>query len=106
MKQTDYPEWPFEKALRTFSAQREELLGTLAALTPDEWELSATVTSYGRASERTLRSYAAGARRAAAHERRFAEPALWSAGAPLATRVPADRAKSAAKSIEWRYEGT
>jgi uncharacterized damage-inducible protein DinB len=58
MKQTDYPEWPFEKALRAFSAKREELLGTLEELTPDEWELSATVTSYGRANERTLRSYA------------------------------------------------
>lgn len=58
MKRTDYPEWPFEEALRAFSAQREELLSTLDALTPDDWERTATVTSYGQANERTLRSYA------------------------------------------------
>ncbi len=58
MKQTDYPEWRFEEAFRAFAAQRGELLRTLDALTPDEWERTATVTSYGQRNERTLRSYA------------------------------------------------
>jgi hypothetical protein len=66
MKQTDYPQWPFEEALRAFSAQREELLSTLGALTPGGWERTATVTSYGQANERTLRSYAS---QLAKHER-------------------------------------
>ena len=66
MKQTDYRQWPFEEALRAFSAQREELLSTLDALTPDGWERTATVTSYGQANERTLRSYAS---QLAKHER-------------------------------------
>jgi hypothetical protein len=66
MKRTDYPEWPFDEAFRAFSAQREELLSTLDALTPDDWERTATVTSYGQANERTLRSYAS---QLAKHER-------------------------------------
>ncbi len=57
MKKTDYPEWPFEAAFSGFSAQREELLSTLNALTPGDWERTATVTSYGQANERTVRSY-------------------------------------------------
>ena len=58
MKRTDYPDWKFAEAFRAFMAQREELLHTLEALTPDDWERSATVTSYGQSNERTLRSYA------------------------------------------------
>ncbi len=67
MKRTDYPEWRFEEALRAFSAQREELLSTLDALTPDDWERTAFVTSYGTVGfDRTLRSYAS---QLAKHER-------------------------------------
>ena len=49
-----------------FIAQRDELLGTLRALRPADWERAATVTSYGQANERTLRSYAS---QLAKHER-------------------------------------
>ena len=66
MQQTDYPQSPFEEALRAFSAQREELLSALDKLTPDDWERPASVTSYGQANERTLRSYAS---QLAKHER-------------------------------------
>lgn len=66
MKRTDYPEWPFEEAFHAFWEQRDELLSTLDALTPDDWERTATVTSYGQANERTLRSYAS---QLAKHER-------------------------------------
>jgi len=58
MKRTDYLDWPFAKAFRAFMAQRKELLRTLEALAPEDWQHSATVTSYGRSNERTLRSYA------------------------------------------------
>lgn len=66
MKRTDYPEWRFEAASRAFAAQREELLATLHALAPGEWERTATVTAYGQANERTLLSYAS---QLAKHER-------------------------------------
>lgn len=67
MKRTDYPDWPFEKALRAFEAQREELLRTLEVLTPDDWERTAFVISYGsQGFERTVRSYAS---QLARHER-------------------------------------
>ena len=66
MERTDYAERPFEDGLRAFAAQREELLITLDALAPDEWERSATVTSYGQADEKTIRSYAS---KLAKHER-------------------------------------
>ncbi len=66
MKKTDYPEWPFEVAFSAFLAPREEQLSTLDALAPDDWERTATVTSYGQANERTVRSYAS---QLAKHER-------------------------------------
>ncbi|MGH2610813.1 MAG: hypothetical protein ACRDHF_17165, partial [Tepidiformaceae bacterium] len=47
--------------------QREELLSTLDALTPDDCERSAFVTSYGTVGfDRTVRSYAS---QLAKHER-------------------------------------
>jgi hypothetical protein len=66
MPRTDYPARTFEDSLRAFSAQRAELLRTLDALAPGEWERSATVTSYGQSHERTVRSYAS---QLAKHER-------------------------------------
>ena len=66
MKRTDYPQWRFEEASRTFATQREALLTTLLALTPDGWERTATVISYGQSNQRTLRSYAS---QLAKHER-------------------------------------
>ena len=65
-KRTDYQDWRFEDAFRAFAAQRGELLGTLDALTPGEWERTATVTAYGQANQRTLLSYAS---KLATHER-------------------------------------
>lgn len=66
MARTDYPDWPFDAAFATFSAQRQELLRTLERLTPDDWERSATVVSFGQANERTVRSYVS---KLAKHER-------------------------------------
>jgi hypothetical protein len=67
MNRTDYPEWPFDKALAAFSAQRKELLGTVDGLTPADWERTAFVTSYGTVGfDRTVRSYAS---QLAKHER-------------------------------------
>lgn len=67
LRRTDYPEWPFEKALRAFSAQRRALLRTLTALAPRDWERTAAVMSYGQMSfERSVRSYAS---QLARHER-------------------------------------
>lgn len=66
MARTDYPEWPFDAAFAAFSAQRHDLLQQLDGLTPDGWERSATVTSYGQANERSVRSYAS---KLAKHER-------------------------------------
>lgn len=67
MRRTDYAEWPFEKAVRAFSAQRRALLRTLSELAPQEWERTAAVISYGQLSfERSVRSYAS---QLARHER-------------------------------------
>ena len=66
IKRTDYAERPFDESLRAFAAQREELLATLDALSPGEWERSATVTSYGQSKQKTVRSYAS---KLAQHER-------------------------------------
>ena len=66
IKKTDYPAWHFDEAFQAFAKQREELLSALEALAPDDWERSATVTAYGQANERTLRSYGS---QLARHER-------------------------------------
>jgi hypothetical protein len=66
MRQTDYPAWPFERALHAFSTQRAELLANLQSLAPADWERTATVTAYGQRNVRTLRSYAS---QLARHER-------------------------------------
>lgn len=66
MARTDYPDWPFDVAFGSFSTQRDELIRALERLTPDDWERSATVRSYGQANERTVRSYIS---KLAKHER-------------------------------------
>ena len=58
MKRTEYPLCRFDEAFAAFSTQRQLLLDTLAALTPGDWERTASVTAYGQSNERTLRSYA------------------------------------------------
>lgn len=80
---TDYPEWPFERAIRAFSKQRGTLLRTLRGLSPKDWERTASVISYGQLSfERSVRSYAS---QLARHERthvRQIEQALAPSAAP------------------------
>jgi len=66
IERTDYAEHRFEDQLRAFAAQRKKLLTTLEDLALGEWERSATVTSYGQAHEKTVRSYAS---KLAKHER-------------------------------------
>jgi hypothetical protein len=58
IKQTAYPELDFEPSLRTFAAQRADLMAVLQALPPDGWSRSATVTGAGRPLDRTVLSYA------------------------------------------------
>ena len=60
------PEVGFEESFRAFVGQREELLITLDALAPREWEHSATVMAYGQPNEKTVRFYAS---KLAKHER-------------------------------------
>jgi hypothetical protein len=57
IRRTDYAQRPFEESLGAFATQRTELLATLEALAPDEWERSATVTMGDRSRERSVRSY-------------------------------------------------
>jgi hypothetical protein len=64
--QMDYRDLEFHPSLRAFAAQRAELLMILAALPPDGWSRSATVTGAGKTLERTVMFYA---RWLAEHER-------------------------------------
>ncbi|MFI5287224.1 MAG: DinB family protein [Candidatus Dormibacteria bacterium] len=58
IKSTDYLELGFHDSLRSFLAQRAELLATLEDLSPDGWSRKAKVVAYGMTNERTLLSYA------------------------------------------------
>ena len=64
--QTDYRELEFRPSLRTFAAQRSELLAVLEALPPNSWSRAATVTGAGKTLERSVLFYA---RWMAEHER-------------------------------------
>ena len=55
---TDYPRQEFGASLQAFAAQRSELVAVLAALPPEGWSRSATVTGAGKALERTILFYA------------------------------------------------
>jgi hypothetical protein len=63
---TDYLELELRPSLRSFTAQRADLLAILGRLPPDGWSRAATVTGAGRVLERTVLFYA---RWLAGHER-------------------------------------
>ena len=58
IKSTDYLELEFRDSLRSFVAQRAELLAILEDLSPEGWSRKAKVVAYGMTNERTLLSYA------------------------------------------------
>jgi hypothetical protein len=58
IKKTDYPAQEFATALRSFTAQRAELLAVLEPLPPPGWSRPATVSAVGRVYERTVLDYA------------------------------------------------
>jgi len=66
IKQTNYPKLAFQSSLRSFAAQRAELLAVLQPLPHKGWLRQATVTGAGKVLERTMLSYA---QRLALHER-------------------------------------
>jgi len=55
---TDYLDLEFRRSLRTFAAQRAELLAVLQPLPPEDWSRAATVTGAGKVLERTVLFYA------------------------------------------------
>ncbi len=58
IEQTNYPTQKFKPSLRAFTAQRTGLLTELRALTPQQWQRSATVTVAGKPMQRTVHFYA------------------------------------------------
>ena len=59
IKKTSYRELDFRPSLRSFAAQRTDLLAVLEPLPPEGWSRTATVTDMtGRAFERTVLFYA------------------------------------------------
>jgi len=66
IKKTDYRELDFQPSLRSFAAQRSDLLSALQPLPHEGWSRSSTVTGAGKVLQRTVLSYA---ERLARHER-------------------------------------
>lgn len=64
--ETDYPGMEYAPSLEALTRQRDDLLAVLHALTPDDWERSATVTGVGRPFVRSVTDYV---RRMSTHER-------------------------------------
>jgi hypothetical protein len=58
IKKTDYPELEFRPSLRSFAAQRADLLAVLGPLPHEGWSRAATVTGAGKVLERTVLFYA------------------------------------------------
>lgn len=58
IKRTDYRELEFAPSFAAFTAQRDALVTTLAALSPEQWERSATITGAGATLTRTVHFYA------------------------------------------------
>jgi len=58
IKQTNYSELEFQSSLRSFAAQRAELLAVLSPLPGEGWLRKATVTGAGKVLERTVLFYA------------------------------------------------
>ena len=57
-KKTDYQELEFQPSLRSFAAQRADLLAVLQPLPYEGWSRSSTVTGAGKVLQRTVSSYA------------------------------------------------
>lgn len=70
IKKTDYRDLEFRSSLRSFAAQRADLLAVLEPLPPAGWSRAATVTGAGAVLERTVLGYAQWLAR---HERRHVE---------------------------------
>jgi hypothetical protein len=70
LKRTDYPTLEFRSSLRSFTAQRAELLAILELLPREAWSRAALVKSTGKVLELTVLSYAD---RMARHERQHVE---------------------------------
>ena len=66
INQTDYRQQDFRPSLRSFAAQRADLLAVLKTLPPDSWSRSAAVTGAGSVLQRTVVFYG---RWMAGHER-------------------------------------
>ena len=58
IKKTDYLELEFRPSLRSFAAQRADLLAVLEPLPHEGWSRAATVTGAGKVLERTVLFYA------------------------------------------------
>ena len=58
IKQTNYPELEFQSSLRSFAAQRAELLAVLHSLPDEGWLRVARVSGAGKVLERTVLFYA------------------------------------------------
>lgn len=58
IERTDYRDLAFASSFAAFTAQRGELLTTLDALTPEQWERNATVTGAGAPLTRDVHFYA------------------------------------------------
>jgi hypothetical protein len=54
----DYLELEFQPSLRSFAAQRADLLAALQPLPPQGWSRAVTVTGAGKVLERTVLFYA------------------------------------------------
>jgi hypothetical protein len=63
---TNYLELAFRPSLRSFTAQRDELMTVVSALKPDGWARAATLVGGGKPLQITVLDYA---RRLARHER-------------------------------------
>ncbi|MDQ2651497.1 MAG: DinB family protein [Chloroflexota bacterium] len=58
IERTDYRDLEFAPSFAAFTAQREALLATLDALTPEQWERDAAITGAGALLTRDVRFYA------------------------------------------------
>lgn len=66
IERTDYPDLEFAPSFAAFAAQRAELVATLRALAPDDWDRAGTATGAGAPIRRTVAAFAG---RIAVHER-------------------------------------
>ncbi|HKD98455.1 MAG TPA: DinB family protein, partial [Micromonosporaceae bacterium] len=78
IRKTGYLDLEFEPSLRSYAAQRGDLLAVLEALPRDAWSRAATVTAAGKTHEWTVFTYA---QRIAQHEAVHVEQIAKAAGA-------------------------